>query len=308
MNRLLLSYKNKVLGCRDMDKEIERLNKQLAHLEKSYKAGVVKKSEFLKGKKKVERKIKQANEKVQDRETKTAAITKIINKPKSKKNNTKEKKPDVIINNKQSDKTHNNKSKKRYDDEKSSIWSYLLLLLVIVVVLFFVYKYTETLAPTTDTITMYEYSNFFCSHCDDLQDTLKEIKKDYGVKIKIYHRQFPNDAIHPLSTLAAEASECANDQNKFIEYHNLLFVGNRNKKITEKTDLIELAEMSEVEDIETFKKCLENHEKLEEIQADIDEGEKAGVKATPTLVINGEVLQGAQSYNVIASVINKHLG
>jgi protein-disulfide isomerase len=286
------------MGCRDMENEMERLNKQLAHLEKSYKAGIVKRSEYLKGKKKVDKKIKHLEDKVQDQETKTAAVKKIIEKPKSKKN-----KIAVINTNKITE--PKDKRSTNNDDEKSSIWSYLLLLLVIVMVLFFVYKYTETLAPTTDSVTIYDYSNFFCDHCSDLQETLKEIKKDYGVKVKIYHRQFPNNKIHPLSTMAAEASECANDQGRFIEYHNLLFMGNN--QIDDAEDFVDLARDVEIEQINKFENCLNNHEKLEEVMDDVKEGKESGVKAIPTLVIDGEVLKGAQSYKVISSVINKHL-
>ena len=43
-------------------------------------------------------------------------------------------------------------------------------------------------------------------------------------------------------------------------------------------------------------------------EGDYQTAKNAGVKATPTLIINGELLQGAQSYQVIASVIDKHLG
>lgn len=289
-----------------MEKEIERLNKQLAHLEKSYKAGIVKKSEFLKGKKKVEKKLKIAEEKVQDQENKSAAVKRIIDKPKSKKiENT----PKVavetvnVVNIKQEKKKERKVSDN--DDERSSIWSYLLLLLVIVLILFFVYKYTETLAPTTDSVVVYDYSNFFCDHCSDLQETLKEIKKDYGVKVKIYHRQFPNDLINPLSTMAAEASECANDQNRFIEYHNILF--ENNERIDDKDDFIDLARDVDIEFIDQFEECLNSHEKLKEVMEDVQEGKDSGVEAIPTLVIDGEVLKGKQSYKVIASVIEKHL-
>ena len=61
------------------------------------------------------------------------------------------------------------------------------------------------------------------------------------------------------------------------------------------------------DDYDLFVECLTNHEKSEEVDKDITEGKANGVKFTPTLIINGEVLQGAQPYKVIKAEINKQL-
>ncbi|MBS3122818.1 DsbA family protein [Candidatus Woesearchaeota archaeon] len=201
----------------------------------------------------------------------------------------------------------NNNKDNNYDGP--SFWgnfgAFLLLLIIIVGILFFVHKYTQVLAPQSNTITIYEYSDFFCPYSAAMQTTLKKVKEDYGVKVKIYQRQFPNTDIHPLAKLAAEASECADDQNRFIEYHNQLFFPK--KEIKTENDLINLASDADIENVDKFKDCLLNHDKLANVEEDIAEGKELGVKTTPTLVIDGELLVGAQPYNVVKAVINKHL-
>jgi len=189
--------------------------------------------------------------------------------------------------------------------KEGSFWSYLILLVIIVMVLFFVYKYTQPVTPITKTVTIYEYSDFYCEYCAEMQVTLKDIKKDFGNKILIYHKQFPNEELHPLSKLAAEASECANDQNRFIEFHNALYFSDLPKETEQ--DLLDMAELMDFDDYDLFVECLTNHEKSEEVDKDITEGKANGVKFTPTLIINGEVLQGAQPYKVIKAEINKQL-
>jgi protein-disulfide isomerase len=51
------------------------------------------------------------------------------------------------------------------------------------------------------------------------------LKKEYidNGKIAFYYRHFPLTSIHPYAKSAAIAAECANDQGKFWEYHDLLF-------------------------------------------------------------------------------------
>ncbi|MBI4454133.1 DsbA family protein [Candidatus Woesearchaeota archaeon] len=205
--------------------------------------------------------------------------------------------------------SYNHDNNNDNNDNEPSFWgnfgAFLLLLIIIVGILFFVNKYTQVLTPQSNTVTIYEYSDFFCPYSAAMQTTLKKVKEDYGVKVKIYQRQFPNTEIHPLAKLAAEASECADDQNRFIEYHNQLFFPKKDIKI--ENDLISLAGDADIESVDQFKDCLLNHDKLANVEEDIAEGKELGVKTTPTLVIDGELLVGAQPYEVVKAVINKHL-
>lgn len=72
-------------------------------------------------------------------------------------------------------------------------------------------------------ITLVEFSDFQCPFCERAFPTIQQLMKDYKGKIKIAYKQFPLTSIHPNAQKSAEASECANEQGKFWEYHDLLF-------------------------------------------------------------------------------------
>jgi protein-disulfide isomerase len=75
-------------------------------------------------------------------------------------------------------------------------------------------------------ITIVEFSDFQCPFCERFFiDTLPQLKKEYldTGKAQLTFRHFPLTSIHPNAQKAHEASECANEQGKFWEYHDLLF-------------------------------------------------------------------------------------
>jgi len=71
-----------------------------------------------------------------------------------------------------------------------------------------------------------EFSDFQCPFCRRFYtQTLTQLEDEYIKTNKIYfvYRDFPLDSIHPGATPAAQAAECADDQNKFWEMHNKIF-------------------------------------------------------------------------------------
>ena len=74
-------------------------------------------------------------------------------------------------------------------------------------------------------ITIVEFSDFECPFCRRyFTETFPQLKKDYidTGKAVMYYRHFPL-AFHPLAQPFAVASECANEQGKFWDYHDKIF-------------------------------------------------------------------------------------
>ncbi len=75
-------------------------------------------------------------------------------------------------------------------------------------------------------ITLIEFSDYQCPFCkrhfDQAEGQLKKEYIDTG-KVKFYYRDFPLSQIHPGAQKAAEAARCAGDQNKYWQYHDLIF-------------------------------------------------------------------------------------
>lgn len=110
------------------------------------------------------------------------------------------------------------------------------------------------------------------------------------------------------STWAAEASECAADQAKFWEYHDLVFSrqAGENQGAFTKDKLLGMAQEIRL-DMTKFEPCLKNDKTRGRVQADTQEGQQAGVRGTPTFFINVQGLVGAQPIEASKAVIDKIL-
>jgi len=111
------------------------------------------------------------------------------------------------------------------------------------------------------------------------------------------------------SIWAAQASECAADQGKFWEYHDLLFErwNGENQGAFSKENLIKFAQDLKL-DAAKFDPCLTNDETLERVKADTLEGRDVGVTGTPTFFINGQPLVGAQPIEAFQQQLDPLLG
>ena len=133
--------------------------------------------------------------------------------------------------------------------------------------------------------------------------TLKQVEKNYPENVRIVYRQFPLVNLHPHAMKAAEASLCANEQKKFWEFHDSMFSNQQELSIP---DLKQRAVDLKL-DAQAFNQCLDSGRQSTAIQADIQEGARAGVTGTPAMFINGRLLSGNQPYSEIKDVIEDEL-
>lgn len=159
----------------------------------------------------------------------------------------------------------------------------------------------DPLAP----VTIVEFSDFQCPFCQRAYaQVLPQLVRDYvdtGKATLIYkHTAF----LGPESNWAAVAAECAADQKRFWDFHDLLFnrQNGENRGAFNKDKLLGFAQELKL-DLARFEPCLTNEETLARVQADTQEGRQAGVTGTPTFFINGQKLAGAQPYEQFQAVI-----
>jgi protein-disulfide isomerase len=157
--------------------------------------------------------------------------------------------------------------------------------------------------PAAAPVTIVEFSDFECPYCGGLFPTLKQVEKNYPQQVRIVYRQFPLTNIHPHAQKAAEASLCANDQQKFWEFHDSMF---SNQSELSVADLKQRAVDLKL-NTQAFNQCLDSGKHATAIQADIQEGARNGVSGTPALFINGRLLSGNQPYAEIKNVIEDEL-
>jgi protein-disulfide isomerase len=136
-------------------------------------------------------------------------------------------------------------------------------------------------------ITILEWGDYQCTFCYKFhQNTLGIINEDFikTGKVKIIFKDFPLNG--PDSKLAAEASYCAQDQEKYWKYHDELYKnwgGERTGWITRDT-LTKFAELINLDIIE-FNKCLDDHKYKNKVDSLYAFGKEIGIVATPSFLV-----------------------
>lgn len=162
-------------------------------------------------------------------------------------------------------------------------------------------------------VTIVEFSDLQCPFCkaylDDTHEQLKEKYIDTG-KVKFAFRHYPLTSIHPNAQKAAEASECANEQGKFWEFHDKVFAEQETWSPQTSADAIS-SFVSYAGDLgldsEKFQSCVESDKFKEAVEADMEAANKVQVDGTPAFFVNGYRMVGAQPYSEFERIIEEEL-
>ena len=140
---------------------------------------------------------------------------------------------------------------------------------------------------TNAPITILEWGDYQCTFCYKFhQNTLDIINEDFikTGKVKIIFKDFPLNGAD--SKLAAEASYCAQDQEKYWKYHDELYKnwgGERTGWITRES-LTKFAEIVDL-DLKKFNKCLDDHKYENKVDLLYEFGKEIGIDATPSFLV-----------------------
>lgn len=107
----------------------------------------------------------------------------------------------------------------------------------------------------------------------------------------------------PESFLAAEATECAAEQEAFWLLHDLIFADNRNLTNEKLAGFAEQLNL----DVEAFTACLDSGKYNAVVNAQTQFGQSIGVRSTPSFLVNGRPLVGAQSFEVFEQYVEEEL-
>ncbi len=154
-------------------------------------------------------------------------------------------------------------------------------------------------------VTIVEWSDYECPFCTRFySQTLGLIDKEYiqTGKVKFVYRDFPL-GFHKNAQKAAEAAECAGEQGKYFEMHDLLFESGVEGGVTAFKQYAETIGL----DKDEFNSCLDSGEMANEVQEDMQDGQAVGVSGTPGFIINGKLVSGAQPFSVFQQAIEAEL-
>jgi protein-disulfide isomerase len=152
-------------------------------------------------------------------------------------------------------------------------------------------------------ITIVGFSDYGCPYCGQAWEALKEVRARHGDQVRIVFRDFPLAEDGSPSFEAAEAAECANDQGKFLEMHDLLFEHSRELDVEHLKALA-----SEIGlDVGQFEVCLDTGRHTEEVRQDREDGLTYGIRGTPTFFLNGKRLLTRASLSSFGEAIDELL-
>jgi protein-disulfide isomerase len=156
--------------------------------------------------------------------------------------------------------------------------------------------------PDDAVVTIVEFSDFQCPFCQRVLPTIDEILTRYPTQVRFVFRNLPL-SIHPRAQAAAEAAACANNQGNFWDYHDLIFATPR--ELSDE-DLERYA--SEVGlDMTAFSQCVKNRETQQIVDLDTATAERLSISGTPSFLVNGIPLHGAQGIEAFSEIIDAEI-
>ena len=156
-------------------------------------------------------------------------------------------------------------------------------------------------------ITIVEYSDFQCPYCSRGFQTVQQVKKEYGDKVRIVFKHLPLD-FHPLAMPAARYFEAIakQDPKKAEKFHDTVFENQGQLKDKGEGYFKEAAKKMGV-DMKKLETDLKDEGITKKIATDMEEAKKFNMSGTPGFIINGVSLRGAYPFPSFKEIIDQHL-
>jgi protein-disulfide isomerase len=165
---------------------------------------------------------------------------------------------------------------------------------------------TAAPAPSLGTadakVTIVAFSDFQCPYCAESAKTLKRLKDAHGSAVRLVFHHYPL-AFHERAKPAAQAAIAAHAQNKFWEYHDLLFA---NQTALSPEALEAYAQQLKL-DVTRFRASTGDAATLAALDADKQLGDSVHVRGTPTVFVNGKRLDNGVEYDAVNEAVQAAL-
>jgi predicted DsbA family dithiol-disulfide isomerase len=150
-------------------------------------------------------------------------------------------------------------------------------------------------------VTVAEFSDFQCPYCRQAQAALLKILRDFSSEVRLVFKHLPLD-IHAQAFNASRATVCAGQQGKFWGMHDSLFsstdlTGETINKFVQSVNL----------DPTEFGECMSGEASRFIVEADLRDARKLGLTSTPTFLINGKLVRGAATFEILKEAIESEL-
>ncbi len=205
-------------------------------------------------------------------------------------------------------------------DDGSPLYTILAVLALAVVALIIYFNFFSTASPSTidqssfekaehrrgnpnALVTVVEFADFQCPACGFAFTQFEKLVPEYKDRVEFVFMHYPLSGLHPFAYKAAEAVECASEQGKFWEMHDLMFAGQDKLQVSDlKGYALELGL-----DVSQFGQCLDSGKYSSKVAVDQSIGNSLGVSSTPTFFVNGEKYNNL-TYEQWKNVLDSKLG
>ncbi len=164
------------------------------------------------------------------------------------------------------------------------------------------------LGSDTAPVEIIEYADFQCPACQAFEMVefpyVKERLIQTG-RVRWIYRDFPLDQPHKWSRLASHSAACANDQDKYWEQHEAIYRTQADWSASSSAGGIfrSLAQQNGL-DMSAYDGCMKSLKYAGRIQASSEEGLRAGINSTPSIIVGGRIYPGVQPYDKLKALVD----
>lgn len=151
-------------------------------------------------------------------------------------------------------------------------------------------------------VTIVEFSDFECPYCSEVQTALRQVMEKYGNDVRLVFKHLPLEG-HRNSLPAARAAFCAAEQDRFWQFHDVLFA-TRNLSPSVFEEIANDLGLG----MEKFRACLNSERSRSAVVKDIETARHFRIESTPSFIVNGKLIKGAVSFAEFQKIIERELG
>jgi protein-disulfide isomerase len=166
-------------------------------------------------------------------------------------------------------------------------------------------------------VTLVVYDDFQCPYCSKMHQTINDVLKSYGDRIKVIYKDYPLVQIHPWAERAAIDSGCLAKQSDgaYWDFADYVHANGRQIQGEQRPVNLQLAEVDKITldmgkrhsaNAAALESCVKEQSKTD-LNASVKEAEGVGVEATPAIFIDGMKMDGAVPENELRQVLDKEL-
>ncbi len=157
--------------------------------------------------------------------------------------------------------------------------------------------------PKDAKVTIVEFADFECPACGEMREVLNQILEEYPNDVRHVWKDFPISTENTYAEEAARAARCAQEQDAFWPYHDLLLFSQEDFPEKPWGKLATEANL----DTERLEKCVEDKETNQLVLEGYFTAKALSLDTAPTYFINDRMIVGQQSFEKLKSIIDEEL-